>query len=297
MVIQLNNKINCLAFAFNKDSQIFSIGFDNQIIIYKFKQRIQKQIQVLLYQHKNDVFTLNFLKKSNQLISGEYDSTILIRSINNKNQWVCSQTIKGHYSSIYCLIINNNEDLFISGKADKTIKFCVKKNKWICSQTITDYQNSIYSLSLNDQQNYYSAQNKNWIVIQKTNVDCYGFRLCFVDDNLFKFQSIEGNLMHVYEMNSVRRQFSKTKDIIINQGNDSEMLFPQQYIKSKQLLVNKHDKYINFIRLIENEEFKLEQKIQFSTKQIFGSLSDDRDYLITQDSISTEIQIRECREE
>ncbi|CAD8123290.1 unnamed protein product [Paramecium sonneborni] len=236
---------------------------------------------------------------------------IIIWSINNNNQWVCSQTIQEHNNRINCLIINNNEDLFISGSDDKTIKFWIKKNQWICLQTITDHQSEVYSLSLNEQQNQviscgvdnliliieYSELNRNWIVIQKINVDCYGIRLCFIDDNLFTFKPYNGNLMYVYEKNSVSKQFTKTKDIIVNQGNDYNILFPQQYIKQKQLLVNRHNEYVNFIRKRENGEFKLEQSIEFNTNLIFGSLSDDGDYFITWDESSKEIQIRKYTEE
>ncbi|CAD8189397.1 unnamed protein product [Paramecium pentaurelia] len=78
--------------------------------------------------------------------------------------------------------------------------------------------------------------------------------------------------MHVYEMNSVNQQFTKTKDIIvngckINQGGlfHNSLLF----IKSKQLLVNKHGNCVNLIRKTQNEEFKVEQSqvfILISTK-------------------------------
>ncbi|CAD8162608.1 unnamed protein product [Paramecium octaurelia] len=281
-----------------------------KIIIYEFKQEVFKQIQIL-DQLLGNLYTLNFMKKSNQLISGDHQGNISIQSINNNYLWVCSQTIKWHNSNIRCLIVNKNEDLFISGSGDNTIKFQVKQNEWICSQTITDHQSYVYSLSLNDQQNQfiscgydkliliieYSEQNRNWIPIQKINVDCYGIRLCFINNTLFTFQPTWNNSMHVYEMNSLSKYFTKTKDIIVNQGNDDTIFFPQQYIKQKQLLLNKHDIYINIIRIKQTGQFKLEQSIQFGNYRIFGSLSDDGDYLITWDEISKEIQIRKYTEQ
>ncbi|CAK73191.1 unnamed protein product (macronuclear) [Paramecium tetraurelia] len=109
---------------------------------------------------------------------------------------------------------------------------------------------------------------------------------------MLTFKPQEGNIMHVYEMNSINKQFTKTKHIILNQGNDGTVFFPQQYIKSKQLLINKHDNYINIISMTQNGQNLLEQSIQFGTHHIFGSLSDDGDYLITWDNSSHEIQIR-----
>ncbi|CAD8118427.1 unnamed protein product [Paramecium primaurelia] len=103
--------------------------------------------------------------------------------------------------------------------------------------------------------------------------------------------------MQVYEMNNVSKSFNKTKDVIVNEGNDYYIFFPQQYINSKQLLVNRHDKYVEFIRKTENGQFEIQQSIQFNTKCIFGSLSDEGDYLITWDDSSKEIQIRKYRQE
>ncbi|CAD8125164.1 unnamed protein product [Paramecium sonneborni] len=300
----------CYAVAFNKNSSIVATGCDNQIKIYEFKQGILKLNQIL-NQHKTDVHILKFMKQSNQLISGDQGS-ILIWSYNN-NSWICSQTIQAHNNWIRCLIMNNNEDLFISSSDDYLIKFWVKQNDgWISQQTITDHSNSVYQLSLNEQQNQIIScgrdsqiliieqieLNKNWIVKQKIKVDCYGYRLCFINDNLFTFQPYQGNLMYVYEMNRVSKQFTKLKDITLNQSNSDDYggLFPQQFIKQKQLLVNKHYQNINLIRFTQNVKFKVEQSIQFDTYSIYGQLSDDAEYLITWDKQSKEIQIRRFTE-
>ncbi|CAD8201390.1 unnamed protein product [Paramecium pentaurelia] len=273
---------------------------------------MMKQIQVL-NEHQKWVLTLNFMQKSNQLISGDGHGGgfIVIWSINNNNQWVCSQKIIGHSNQINCLILNNYEDLFISSSHDYTIKFWIKKNEWICQQTITDHTSPVYQISLNDQQDQfissgsdykilvikYSEQSKRWIVIQNIKIDCIGFRLSFINNNLFTFQPQNANLIHFYEMNSECKLFTKSKDITVNQGNDSCSLFPQQFIEDKQVLVSKHDKYVNFIRKTEKDEFKVEQSIQFNTNALFGQLSDDGEYFITWDEQSKEIQIRKYGQE
>ncbi|CAD8115343.1 unnamed protein product [Paramecium primaurelia] len=299
----------CFAVAINKDCSIVAAGCNQLIKIYEFQQGMLKLNQVL-NQHKSHVGTLNFMKQQNQLISGDQGS-ILIWQYNNNNSWICSQTINGHSDWISCIILNNNEDLFISSSDDTTIKFWVKKNEWICQQTITDHSSYVYQLSLNEQQNQVIScgndrlilvieqlePNKNWIVKQKIQVNCIGYRLCFINNNLFTFQPINGNLMYVYEMNSVSKQFTKSKDITINQGSECCQLFPQQLIKQKQLVVNKHCEYVHLIRFTENAEFKVEQSIQFGTNYIFGSLSDDGQYLITWDKTSYQIQIRKFKEQ
>ncbi|CAD8214513.1 unnamed protein product [Paramecium octaurelia] len=301
---------SCFAFAFNKDCSIVAAGCSSQIIVYEFRQGMKKQIQ-LLYEHQKEMGTLNFMKKSNQLVSGDCDGDILIWSSKNNKYWICSQTLKQHNSRINCLIMNNNEDIMISCSNDQTIKFWMKLNEWICQQTITNHENFVYQLSLNEKQNKViscgkdqlilvienSEQNKQWIVKQKIQVDCLGYRLCFINDNLFTFQPSTGNLMHIYELHNLSKQFTQTKHITVNQGDDNRVFFPQKYIQSKQLLVIKHDKYINLIRKIDNDQFIVEQSIQFSSKELFGCISDDGEYLITWDDSSDEIQIRRSKQE
>ncbi|CAD8184661.1 unnamed protein product [Paramecium octaurelia] len=116
----------------------------------------------------------------------------------------------------------------------------------------------------------YLEQNKKWIVIQNIEVDFLGQRLCFINDNLFTFQPSDGNLMYVYEMNSVSSEFMKTNILM-----------------QIKLLVSKHENYINLIRRIDNDKFQID-------KDLYGQISHDGWYLITWDNISKEIQIRRC---
>ncbi|CAD8122012.1 unnamed protein product [Paramecium sonneborni] len=116
--------------------------------------------------------------------------------------------------------MNNNENLIISSSDDHTIKFQIKQNVWICQQTITDHKSYVYQLSLSQEQDKliscrqdqlilrmeYLEDDKKLMVIQKIQVDCLGYRLCFKNDNFFTFQPDYGNMMHVNEMNSVNRQ-------------------------------------------------------------------------------------------
>ncbi|CAD8188870.1 unnamed protein product [Paramecium octaurelia] len=299
----------CCAIAYNKDCSCVALSCDKQIKIYEFKQAILKQIHVL-YQHQKDVLTLSFMKKSNQFISGDSGGSILIWSINKK--WYCSQTIQAHIGSIRCLIMNNNEDLFITSSYDNTIKFWVKQNDWIWQQTITDHKLQVNQLSLNDKENKviscgedklilvieYFESDKKWILIQNIIVEDLGCRICFINNNQFTFQPIIGNLMHVYQLNNISKQFVKSKDINVNESDsDFGELFPQQFLKQKQLLVSKHGNSINLIRKTEVDQFIVEQSIQFDSYYIFGQMSDDGEYLITWDSQSNQIQIRKYAEQ
>ncbi|CAD8116514.1 unnamed protein product [Paramecium primaurelia] len=307
-----NNSIQqhqeCQAIAINKDCSIVIAGCDKQIKVFEFKQEVLKQTQ-LLSEHQDSIITLKFMSKSNQFISGSDDKSIIIWSMNQSNSWIIQQKLNGHNNSIYSLILNNNEDLIISGSADKTIKFWMKQNhQWLCQQTITDHNGSIQGLSINQQQNkviscgsdnqilIIEQSQQKWIVIQKIKGEKYGFRICFINDNVFTFQPNGIKQMHVYEMNNTNKQYLKTKDILVKGCGDDYFVFPQQHIKSKCLLVNKNGEYVNLIRTMENGEFKTEQSIEFEHYNLYGCMSEDGQYLMTWDHSTKEIQIRKYNE-
>ncbi|CAD8120546.1 unnamed protein product [Paramecium sonneborni] len=96
---------------------------------------------------------------------------------------------------------------------------------------------------------------------------------------------------NLIKMNSFNKLFINTKHVTLDQDdNDGVVFFPQQYIKSKQLLVSKRNN-INLIRKSENGEFKFEYSIKFGNINLFGQMNDIGDYLITWDNSSKEIQI------
>ncbi|CAD8149845.1 unnamed protein product [Paramecium pentaurelia] len=74
-----------------------------------------------------------------------------------------------------------------------------------------------------------------------------------------------------------------------NSGSDWTQ-YPQQYIKSKCIFVNKNATNVNLIRKQQNCEFTIEQFIQYKTHKIFGCMNDDEQYLITWDKQSKEYQ-------
>ncbi|CAD8213301.1 unnamed protein product [Paramecium pentaurelia] len=252
------------------------------------------------------------MKKTNNFVSGSLDKSIIIWQMIGNNQWNCQQKLNGHSNCIFCLLLNNTDDLIISGSYDTKIKFWMKQNQWICQQTISDHTGSVYSLSLNEKQNKLiscsndsqilvikqSELDKQWSVIQKIKVDQYGYRLCFINDNLFTFQPYCKEQMYIYEMDSNNKQYNKIKEIeLMYDSNDCDCLFPQQYIKSKRLLVNKNGQNVNLMRKKENGDFLIYQSIQFTSHQIYGQLSNDGEYLITWDRGSKEIQIRKFKEQ
>ncbi|CAD8111485.1 unnamed protein product [Paramecium primaurelia] len=295
---------NCHAIAFDNDCSTLVAGCNSKIKVYEFKQGIIKEIQTL-NEHQNSVFTLNFMKKSKQFISGSVDKSIRIWKQNQNYLWSSLQILNGHNGAITCLVLNINEDLIISGSYDQTIKFWIKKNEWFCQQTITDHSHEILGLSLNQQQNRIvscgydkliliienQGQNKEWKVIQQININNCGYRVCFIDNNMFTLSQTDQEYISVFETNNINKQFTKTRDITIKCGSDANCLFPQQYVNSKCILLSKNGEYVNLIRKKQNGEFLTEQSIHFRTNSLFGGMSEDGQYLITWDDKSCQIQI------
>ncbi|CAD8163737.1 unnamed protein product [Paramecium octaurelia] len=268
---------NCRAIAINKDCSILIASCEKQIKVFEFKSGIE---------HNYIASTLNFMNKSDQFIS-EIDQLLYGQKI---------KIIHG-FANRKSMDINT-----VSFACDQTIKLWQKQNEWLYSQTITDHNSYVAGLSFNEQQNKLiscggdqfilvieqSQLNKQWIVIQTIKVDQYGYRLCFNDDNTFTFQPYNQDQLHIFEM--------VTKHISVKGGSDY-LFFPQQYIKSKCMVVNKNAQNVNLIRKKINGEFITEQSIEFGTFDIYGCMSDDGQYLITWDDKSKEYQIREYHEE
>ncbi|CAD8214835.1 unnamed protein product [Paramecium octaurelia] len=303
----INKVEQCYAFEFNDDSSILFVGCENpKILIYEFKLgRLKQQIQAL-NEHTHSVLYLKFLTKSKELISGDNGGFIFVWQNLNTCIWNCKQKIRGHIMWLQSLVLNKNQDLMISSGGDQTLKFWIQKSQWILEQTIEENNTCVRSLSLNVQENKvitcgsnkvifvieHSKESKKWMIIQRITVDCEGYRICYINDYLFIFQPLLGQLMHVFETNRINQQFAQTKDIVVNEGNEFGGLFPMQYFQSKQLLVNKHYNYVNLMRVTEDGDFKVEQSIPFGTCYLYGGMIGDGQYLFTWDHLSKQIQIR-----
>ncbi|CAD8066623.1 unnamed protein product [Paramecium primaurelia] len=293
----------CFALAIDKDCSTLVAGCESLIKVFEFNKGIIKQIQTLT-KHKDSVFTLNFMQKSKQFISGSRDKSIIIWKY-QKNLWSYQQILNGHNNSIQCLVVNNNEDLIISGSEDKTIKFWIKKNEWMCQQTIDDHSNRILGLKLshvemikiqqqqNNQDRIQSGKQYKRLKLNSMDIEY----VCFIDNNMFTFSQRDKEQISVFEMNPNNKQFTKTRDITIKCGKDNFSRFPQQYINSKCILVSKNGEYVNLIRKQQNGEFRTEQSIHFGINCLYGVMSDDGEYLITWDDKSNIIQIRRYKEQ
>ncbi|CAD8157800.1 unnamed protein product [Paramecium pentaurelia] len=300
----------CNAIAVNYDCTILVAGCGQYIKVFEFNQAMLKQVQIIC-EHNSNVITLNFMKRSDQFISGSSDHSIIIWARNENNSWFCYQKLLGHKSYIQCLALNNNEDIIASGGNDNTIIFWQKQNQWLCSQTIIGHKQCVFGLSFNEQKNRLiscgqdclilvieqSEQNKQWIIIQTIESETCGVRLNFIDDNTFTLNPWGEEEMYIFQMNSVHKKYMYKKVIKGKGGFSDSPQFPQQYIKSKCILLNKNGSNVSILRRQQNGEFTIEQSIEFQTHYIFGCMTDDGQYLITWDFKSKEYQIRKYQEQ
>ncbi|CAD8093512.1 unnamed protein product [Paramecium sonneborni] len=298
----------CGAISFSSDNERVVIGCKNKLKIYQFSSQMLKLLQTYNC-HTLDVNTINIFKKPNNMISGSEDKQMILWSLINGNSKKYINKQKGKDSQILSVILNEREDQIISGSSN--IKIWKLQNGWSCLQTISDHKDFVWALCINQNGNQLLStgydklliifqlikdinQNKKWIQIQKIEGD--GFRLCWINDQLFTFQKYCKEQLSLYQKYNSSQNFRKIKNIYIN-NNSTQCygFFPQKYIKEKNILVNKNGRTVNILSKQENEDFILDQAIQFNDYYIQGNLSDDGEYLITWEGGkkgSFEIQIR-----
>ncbi|CAD8157741.1 unnamed protein product [Paramecium pentaurelia] len=318
----IQQKEQCNSLTFNQDASILLAGCNNQIKVFFFKREELKLINKLC-SHKSNLITLNYMKNSQNFVSGSRDDTIIIWSINLISKslilnklYINSQGEKG----VLCLIINKNEDLIISGYQDSTIKFWKKvfnTQQWMCCQIIRDHFWEVFALSLNEDQNkiiscgydkfilIISQQTieteQKWIVIQKIELNNFGCRLCFINNYLFTFQPYQSSELLIYEFNKSQQQFNETPKRlhVEGRGQACASLFPQKFIYQQNLLISKNGYKVNFLKLVkidDNIDFILDSSLDFGDNCIYGNVSENGEYFVTWDEQSKEIQIRKFQQ-
>ncbi|CAD8094296.1 unnamed protein product [Paramecium primaurelia] len=300
----------CFAISINHDSTKIAVGSYQSIKIFQFKQEQMKWISTLIGSRPH-LRVFNFMKNSSILFSGGDDNQLTIWPLNGVNNGKYLKKLYGHNNTINCLVTNNVEDIIISGSDDKSIKFWKQKNYWILNQTIIEHRDQVYGLSLNQSGNVLIScgqdrqilvielQQKGdqyqWILRQTIKEQSCGYRLCFLNDTLFAFQSWAGKQMHIYQLND-ENMFMKISSVTVKGKNEyCNNFFPQQYIQSKNLIVSKNGPYVNIIKMVNNRKFVYCSSVEFSPEcygNIFGQVSSDGEYLIIWDQVSSQIQIR-----
>ncbi|CAK60122.1 unnamed protein product (macronuclear) [Paramecium tetraurelia] len=287
--------------------------------------------------HKSLVYTLNFMKDRQQLVSSSLDNSIVIWSEINLSNPKYLTKLNDHKDSVRCLNYSSHfQSLIISGSDDHNIKFWYYQNSyssWSCQQTIREHNDSVYGLSMNQEgttliscssdkqilvMNRDNSNMKYWKVIQTIHVKKWGLRICYINNNMFAFlphsngeQWKGGKTLHIYTLTKDTKKFRKREEYKIQGGGqfcDAE--FPALFVQSKQILFLKNGCTINLLKFnvfnnsIQEDTYqcKLQQFIYFDCKDkdecgaLFGTISENGEYLITWDWKKGQIQVRRYQE-
>ncbi|CAD8060853.1 unnamed protein product [Paramecium primaurelia] len=310
--IYLQQKM-CWAIAINHNNKFLVTGAESNINVFQFNNGEIKKIQII-QKHQSWITTLNFCNQMSLIISGS--SCVKIWSQNLLSNPKCLFVLSEHSSMIQCIVYRYyNPSIIISGSRDSTIKFWYQKElQWICQQTIKEHSNSVAALSLNQEGNVLIScgddhqiliikyiDNQKWKIIQK--IQGQGVRLSFITKETFAFQSWQSNKLLLYKFEQQTGLYLKTKELQIKGSQQfCTFLFPCVYIPSKLIFLSKNGYNLNIIRFnTSNFDGHLEQAIEFDYPNnwlgnIFGTMSEDGEYLITWDSKSKQLQIRQYKE-
>ncbi|CAD8101544.1 unnamed protein product [Paramecium primaurelia] len=305
----------CLAIAINHNHKQLIAGDYTQIKLFQFQDGVLRLLKIL--NNSGDITTLNYFKTKQNFISGSYDALLTLWPQTNISSSKYLVKLPKCSDSINCLVIHPSEDLIICGS--NSIEFwssyseIAQHQQWVQYQTIS-HENSVYlGLSLNQNGNeLISCGNNNiilvmkgsntqkWIIIKTINVDNNGARLAYISDGIFGFQPYKSNYLQIYTSNKLSGDYNKSQDIPVKGGNEScYEYFSCIYIPQKQIILSKNGQTINIIHISSTKseqeqdmQFNLLQSIQFKTQSIFGTMSDNGEYLITWDYHTGQIQVR-----
>ncbi|CAD8187692.1 unnamed protein product [Paramecium octaurelia] len=305
----------CWAIALDQYTKFLITGAESNINTMQFRSGAIKRIQTI-QRHESWITTLNFFKQMPLFISGS--SCIKIWSQNQQANPKFLIKLSEHSSNIQCLALRNlNSRVIISGSKDKNIKFWYQSEaQWICKQTIREHSNAVCGLSLNQEGdtliscgednviNIIKCQDDHhWNVIQK--LEGQGVRLSFICKDTFAFQPWQGSKLELYTYSAQTGLYYKYQELPIQGCRQfCAYLFPCFFVSSKNILLSKNGYNLNFIKFkINSSQFegKLEQAIEFDYPNnwqgnIFGTMSEGGDFLITWDSKTKQIQIRKYKE-
>ncbi|CAD8185225.1 unnamed protein product [Paramecium octaurelia] len=125
-------------------------------------------------------------------------------------------------------------------------------------------------------------QGQIWKVFQIIKEE-WGRRISFIGQTRFTFQPYCKDSMCIFDLNQETGEFIKIKEIYVAGGKQCSQFCNQQYVKSKSLLLNKNCMQLNIMIIKEQGDCHQVQTLSFITHFVYGSISNDGEYLITWD--------------
>ncbi|CAD8186917.1 unnamed protein product [Paramecium octaurelia] len=315
----IHQKQACNAITFNQNKQLILVCLDKNIKVYQFHDGYLKLIQILSKSlYTNTVLSFFNNHRKSQFLSGSCDSFIKVRSITQLRNQKYIQKLDSHKRGICCLAISQDQNMFLSGCVDQTIKLWsfFQQNQlscqWSCQQTITDHTNDVYTLDINSKQNkavscgyddtilimeiIKEMDTYQLILKQKIKLINFGFRILFINDSDFIFQTYCGKFLQLFQQDQ-NEKYVLTQSLPVQCKSQScNIFFQPQFIKSKGFVVCKNSQNLNFVYHNPiNNELVLLYSITFDNYEQYGSLSEDGEYIITWNQKLEQIEIRKYR--
>ncbi len=140
-----------LAFAPNNSRLLASGSADKTIKIWTFNAQKEEWVNIqTLAGHNHLVKSIAFSPNGKTLISGSWDNTIIIWTLQDNAQWVATQTLTEHTQSVNSVAFSPDEKCFISGSPDRTIIVWALQDDglWISAQVLTEHTQAVMSVAL-----------------------------------------------------------------------------------------------------------------------------------------------------
>ncbi|CAD8108058.1 unnamed protein product [Paramecium primaurelia] len=305
-LIDVSNQYFHLSYAivFDKTGQIMISSDETKVIIWNFEKgkfKLNQSYQV----HLKDVTCFVYSQQSNNFISGSNDANIICWQQINDKEWKYSQPFQQHNSYINCLILNKQENQLISGGNDYSIKIWKPdflKNDLTFLYHLDSNSNYIYSISLNQSETIMAScgltefiiwekgLQEKWEFKYKQSIPQIGNKVYFMNNQqlLWVTQNQENDILIFELQDGIFNQNSK-KTIQLNKNNnkcEDFCYFPIIYNKNKNILLIRHKHHIYLIRELKDCTFNIMASLHIQNEFIFGTITNDGQYLVFWDDKS-----------
>ncbi|CAD8195832.1 unnamed protein product [Paramecium pentaurelia] len=285
----------CYAIVFDKTGSIMISCNNEEIKIWNFEQGRFKLINK--YQnHKDRVTCLVYSKLRNNFISGSYDKTIICWQQINQKEWKYSQPFQQHSGTLHCLMLNKQEDQLISGGQDDSIKVWnvdFIKNELNFQYSLDKHSNSVFSFCFNSSETvmvscgysdfviWEKGIQGNWEFQYKQDVSYFGYKLHLINDQKFLWVTLNKYILVFETQNGVFQENIK-KTIKLTKNNEcyDDLYFPIIQNKDKNIILVRHKHYIYLIREENHGKFNLMASLNCQNHEIYGTMTNNGQYLV-----------------
>ncbi|CAK93760.1 unnamed protein product (macronuclear) [Paramecium tetraurelia] len=288
----------CFAIVFDKTGSIMVSCESPKIQIWNIEKGKLKLINTYS-QHQETVRCLVYSKLRNSFISGSIDHTLICWQQINKHEWKYSQPYQNHLEGVNCLMLNKEEDQVISGSCDKYInvwKVDFMKNQLTFLYTLNNHENSVESLSFNSNETqlvscgfdefivWEQGLSGKWEFQYKQSVANKGYKIHLINDQLLIWVTMDADIddILVFELQRGVFQQNANKTIKLTKNNKSEddMNFSIVHNLEKNILLIRHKYHIYFFRQLIDGTLKVYKQLNCQVKQVFGSMTNNGEYLV-----------------